>query len=67
MSKGWSPVTVCVTGAAPVVIGSLWVFGFRQGKPPCYDFDLLDTKLSGTAWSANWKAQPEPFWRTNGN
>ena len=34
MSKGWSPVTVCVTGAAPVVIGSVWVFGFRQGKPP---------------------------------
>ena len=33
MSKGWSPVTVCVTGAAPVVIGSVWVFGFRQGNP----------------------------------
>ena len=63
MSKGWYPVTVCVTGAAPVVIGSVWVFGFRQGKPPHYDLDLLDTKLNGTAWSANWNAQPEPFWR----
>jgi hypothetical protein len=67
MSKGWSPVTVCVAGAAPVILGSVWVFGFRQGKPPHYDLDLLDTKLNGASWTANWQAQPAPFWRDNGN
>ena len=67
MSKGWSPVTVCVTGAAPVILGSVWVFGFRQGRPPHYDLDLLDTKLNGASWTANWQAQPAPFWRDHGN
>jgi hypothetical protein len=33
MSHGWSPVTVGVAGAAPVIVGSVWVFGFRQGNP----------------------------------
>jgi hypothetical protein len=41
----------------------VWVFGFRQGRPPHYDLDLLDTTLHGSSWSANWNAQPEPFWR----
>ena len=31
------------------------------------DLDLLDTKLNGASWTANWQAQPAPFWRDNGN
>ena len=63
MSKEWSPVMVCVAGTAPVILGSVWVFGFRQGKPPHYDLDLLDTKLNGASWSPNWSVQPAPFWK----
>ena len=66
MSKGWPVTAVISLGAAPTVLGGIWVFGFRQGRPPHYDLDLLDTKLNGTSWSADWKNQPEPFWRVHG-
>ncbi len=31
----------------PSVLGVAYVLGFRQGKPPGYDVDLLDTLLHG--------------------
>ncbi len=66
MSKGWHPLVVVVAGVSPVVLGAVWVFGFRQGKPPSYDVDLLDTVINGKSWGANWTSQPEPFWRVRG-
>jgi hypothetical protein len=63
MSKNWHPVVVCLAGGSPVVLAGVWVFGFRQGKPPHYDFDLIDTLLNGSHWSPNWNSQPLAFWR----
>lgn len=52
-----------VAGAAPVVVAAIWVFGFRQGKPPSYDWDcaeaLFDSVLGdGPQWRADWRKQP---------
>ncbi|MDX2225621.1 MAG: hypothetical protein SFY92_00760 [Verrucomicrobiae bacterium] len=27
--------------AVPVILASVWIFGFRQGKPPAYDKDYF--------------------------
>ena len=37
-------------GALPLVLASIYVFGFRQGRPRAYDTDLLETHLGGRAW-----------------
>ena len=58
MSKGWSPVTVGMAGAAPLIVSSLWVFGFRQGKPPGYDVDCFDFWFSGAGFGPELARQP---------
>lgn len=45
--------------ALPLTLTLIYVFGFRQGKPPAYDLDLLDQALNGGAFAPNPRLQPK--------
>lgn len=45
--------------AIPLLLASIYVFGFRQGKPPGYDIDFVDGWISGTGFSPNLNHPPE--------
>jgi hypothetical protein len=47
----WEFLPALVAAAVPTAVALLYVFGFRQGKPPGYDLDLLDTLLHGRAFA----------------
>ena len=34
----------------PLVATLVYVFGFRQGKPPAYDLDLMDFWVNGSGF-----------------
>lgn len=34
----------------PLALSLIYVFGFRQGKPPAYDLDLIDYCVSGSGF-----------------
>jgi len=42
----------------PLALTLIYVFGFRQGKPPAYDLDLVDYWINGAGFSPNPQAQP---------
>ena len=48
--------TACV-GSTPLVVSVAYVFGLRQGKPKAYDFDLIETLISGSGWQPYFKSQ----------
>ena len=37
-------------GSLPFLVTSIWVFGFRQGRPKAYDRDLAQTAVTGNSW-----------------
>lgn len=39
-----------LTGALPLTFALVHVFALRQGRPPAYDRDLLETMITGKAW-----------------
>ena len=39
-----------VIAAIPLMITIVYVYGFRQGKPPGYDVDCLDNCLNGSGF-----------------
>lgn len=43
----WSAFGVA---AAPLALSLIYVFGFRQGKPPGYDVDLVDFWVNGSGF-----------------
>ena len=43
--------TSLVIAIIPLVLCLIYVFGFRQGKPPGYDLDLIDYWLNGPGFS----------------
>ncbi len=43
----------------PLTLTLLYVFGLRQGKPPGYDVDLLDSWLNGSGCALNPDTQPQ--------
>lgn len=45
--------------AIPLMLSLLYVFGFRQGKPPGYDRDLLDGWINGSGFSPDLQQQPK--------
>lgn len=51
----WSSLAL---GAIPLAFVLIYVFGFRQGKPPAYDLDLLDLWLNGAGFAPNPQRQP---------
>lgn len=46
------------TASVPLALTLVYVFGFRQGKPPGYDIDLLDYWTSGAGFTPNPRLQP---------
>lgn len=40
-----------LVAAVPLILKLVYVFGFRQGKPPGYDVDLMDTWTSGKGFA----------------
>jgi hypothetical protein len=46
----WSAFAVA---SVPLALTLIYVFGFRQGKPPGYDLDLLDHWLNGAGFAPN--------------
>lgn len=55
----WSFKASAVLAAVPLTLSFIYVFGFRQGKPPGYDRDLLDGWLHGAGFSPDPYTQPE--------
>ena len=47
----WDFLPALAAAAVPSATALLYVFGFRQGKPPGYDLDLLDTLLHGRGFA----------------
>lgn len=58
-----SPVFSFGVGSLPLVLMVTYVFGFRQGKPKCYDTDLLETCVSGRAWLPSLRSPRHPLYR----
>lgn len=54
----WDFLPAFAAAALPSVATLLYVFGFRQGKPPGYDVDLLDTLLLGHGFGPDPKPYP---------
>ena len=42
----------------PLALTLIYVFGFRQGKPPAYDLDLIDLWANGPGFGPNPRLQP---------
>ena len=51
----WQSFTIA---SIPLAITLLYVFGFRQGKPPAYDRDLVDYWTNGAGFSPSPQTQP---------
>jgi hypothetical protein len=47
-----------VIAAIPLLLTLVYVYGFRQGKPPGYDIDCVDCWIGGSAFSPNPRRQP---------
>ena len=43
----WTLLSALVPSLVPIGLASLYVFAFRQGKPPGYDIDLFELWLKG--------------------
>ena len=58
-----SPLFSFGVGSLPLVLMVSYVFGLRQGKPRCYDTDLLETRVSGSAWLPSLRSPRHPLYR----
>jgi hypothetical protein len=47
------------TAIVPLAVTLIYVFGFRQGRPPAYDIDLLDYWTNGAGFAPNPQLQPQ--------
>ncbi len=47
-----------IMAAIPLTLCLIYIFVFRQGKPPGYDIDCLDHWLNGSGFSAALQRQP---------
>lgn len=53
-----------VVAAVPLALMATYVFGFRQGRPPAYDLDIVDYWTNGAGFGPNPQLQPKhPFGR----
>lgn len=55
--------TALGAAALPLTATCVYVFGFRQGKPPGYDMDCLDSWCSGPGFGPRPARQPAPPWQ----
>ncbi len=44
-------------GLVPLALALIYVFGFRQGRPPAYDLDLIDYWSNGSGFGPNPRPQ----------
>jgi len=58
-----SPLFSFGVGSLPLVLMVSYVLGLRQGKPKCYDTDLLETCVSGSAWLPSFRSTRHPLYR----
>jgi hypothetical protein len=58
-----SPFLSFGIGSLPLVVTVAYAVGFRQGKPKCYDTDLLETCVSGNAWQPFFRSPRHPLYR----
>lgn len=54
----WDFLPALAAAAVPSVVTLVYAFGFRQGKPPGYDVDLLDSLLLGRGFAPDSKPFP---------
>ncbi len=47
-----------LTASIPLLLSLVYVFAFRQGKPPAYDIDSLDLWLNGAGFGPDPLRQP---------
>lgn len=55
------PLTALSYGIIPAVLGIVYVFTLREGKPKSYDFDLFETLLVGRSWQPKPLSKPHPL------
>lgn len=55
----WEFLPALAVAAIPCAAALAYVFGFRQGKPPGYDVDLLDSLILGRGFAP----ETQPPWR----
>jgi hypothetical protein len=55
------PVTALCFGIVPAVVGIVYVFTLREGKPKSFDVDLFETFLTGRSWQSKPCLKPHPL------
>jgi len=48
-----------MVAAIPLLLGLIYIFGFRQGKPPAYDQDVFERWIIGDGFGPNPHLQPQ--------
>lgn len=54
-----------VTATIPLALTLVYVFGFRQGRPPAYDLDLIDYWSNGAGFGPDPRLQPQHPLKSN--
>jgi hypothetical protein len=49
----------------PLALSLAYVFGFRQGKPPAYDLDIIDHWVNGSGFGPRPRLHPSRSQRKN--
>ena len=57
-SYGVSFVASAASAAVPLSLTAVYVFGFKNGKPPGYDVDVFEQFIVGRHWAPDHKRQP---------
>jgi hypothetical protein len=66
-SYGVSFVASAAVAAGPLFLTVVYVFGFKNGKPPSYDVDVFEQLVVGRHWAPDHKRQPtHPLRETDG-
>ncbi len=47
--------------AVPLALTLTYVFGFKNGRPPGYAFDVLELAVVGRHWAPDARRQPRHF------
>ena len=55
------PVTALGYGVVPSVLGLVYVFTLREGKPKSFDTDLFETLFLGRSWETKPLVKPHPL------
>ncbi|HEY5743407.1 MAG TPA: TraC family protein [Terrimicrobiaceae bacterium] len=59
-NKAVPPLKCFGVGSIPLIVGLVWVLGFRQARPKNYDLDLVETSITGKGWKPDQRQLPNP-------